>query len=135
MQLIHLLIYTTGIKIGQALQPVGLTGGIATGKSTVSHLLQQQQSSSKQSSTSGDEKKDTDEVEFVLIDVDGIAHDILLPTYNDSIYDRLVNEFGTDILQDETSNGSGNGVEIIGLTYIVLSIMYQGAVFICSAIT
>ena len=132
MQLIHLLIYTTGIKIGQALQPVGLTGGIATGKSTVSHLLQQQQSSSKQSSTSGDEKKDTDEVEFVLIDVDGIAHDILLPTYNDSIYDRLVNEFGTDILQDETSHA---GEEIIGLTYIVLSIMYQGAVFICSAIT
>jgi len=106
LQLIHPLIYTTGIKIGQALQPVGLTGGIATGKSTVSRLLQQQ--SSKQQRTSGDAKKDTDEVEFVVIDVDGIAHDILLPTYNDSVYDRLVDEFGTDILmKDETTSGSG----------------------------
>jgi len=98
LQFIHLLIYTTGIKIGQALQPVGLTGGIATGKSTVSRLLQQQ------STSDADAKKDTDEVEFIIIDVDGIAHDILLPTYNDSVYNRLVNEFGTDILmKDETT--------------------------------
>jgi len=102
LQVVHLLIYTTGIKIGQALQPVGLTGGIATGKSTVSRLLQQQ------STSDADAKKDTDEVEFVIIDVDGIAHDILLPTYNDSVYKRLVDEFGTDILmRDETASGSG----------------------------
>ena len=107
-QFIHLLIYTTGIKIGQALQPVGLTGGIATGKSTVSRLLSKQQ----RTSDTDDEKKDTDEVEFVIIDVDGIAHDILLPTYNDTVYDRLVNEFGTDILMrgdDATSTSTGRG--------------------------
>ena len=98
VQVVHLLIYTTGIKIGQALQPVGLTGGIATGKSTVSILLQQQSSSRP---SSDKKKKDTDEVEFVIIDVDGIAHDILLPTYNDSVYDRLVAEFGTDILMKD----------------------------------
>jgi len=47
LQVVHLLIYTTGIKIGQALQPVGLTGGIATGKSTVSSLLQQSRRNNK----------------------------------------------------------------------------------------
>ena len=102
MQLIHLLIYTTGIIIGQALQPVGLTGGIATGKSTVSSLLQQ--SSSKLDVD--DKKKDTDEVEFIIIDVDGIAHNILLPTYNDSVYNRLVSEFGTDILMKDDSTST-----------------------------
>ena len=97
LQVVHILLYTMGIKIGQALQPVGLTGGIATGKSTVSSLLQQRQSSSKHSAS-------VSNIEFVIIDVDGIAHDILLPTYNDSVYDRLVNEFCTDILmQDDTS--------------------------------
>ena len=106
LQLIHLLIYTMGIKIGQALQPVGLTGGIATGKSTVSSLLQQKPSSSKRSASDADTKKDTDEVEFIIIDVDGIAHDILLPTYNDSVYDRLVNEFGTDILMKDDSTST-----------------------------
>jgi len=105
IQFIHLLIYTTGIKIGQALQPVGLTGGIATGKSTVSSLLQQQSSSRPSSDT----KKDTDEVEFVIIDVDSIAHDILLPTYNDSVYNRLVDEFGTDILMKDEATSSGSG--------------------------
>ena len=95
--------------IGQALQPVGLTGGIATGKSTVSRLLQQP--SSKHLSTSdADTKKDTDEIEFIIIDVDGIAHDILLPTYNDSVYNRLVNVFGTDILMKyDASTSSGGG--------------------------
>eukprot|EP00985_Skeletonema_marinoi_P024364 scaffold16876_cov135-Skeletonema_marinoi.AAC.1 len=62
------LLFLVGVIIGTAMQPVGLTGGIATGKSTVSSLLQQQSSSDKE-----------DEDEFVIIDVDGIAHDILLP--------------------------------------------------------
>lgn len=90
--LLRISIFVGGIVIGTALQPVGLSGGIATGKSTVSSLLQQ--------SSSDEENK----VEFVVIDVDGIAHDILLPSYNDSVYDRLVNEFGTDILTEMTSD-------------------------------
>ena len=84
----RLLIFAVGSIIGSAFQPVGLTGGIATGKSTVSSLLQQK----------SEEKED--DIEFIIIDVDGIAHDILLPKKlgQDSVYDRLVSEFGAGIL-------------------------------------
>ena len=86
------LLFLVGVIIGTAMQPVGLTGGIATGKSTVSSLLQQQSSSDKD-----------EEDEFVIIDVDGIAHDILLPNKlgSDSVYNLLVAEFGKGILSTE----------------------------------
>lgn len=84
-----MLFLVCGIMIGTALQPVGLTGGIATGKSTVSSLFTQQ--------CQGDSEAD-----FIIIDVDGIAHDILLPEKlgRDSVYRRLVSEFGSEILED-----------------------------------
>jgi dephospho-CoA kinase len=65
---------------------VGLTGGIATGKSTVSSLLSSRD----------------DETDFVIIDVDGIAQDILLPGKlgGDSVYHRSVAEFGSGILEE-----------------------------------
>ncbi|KAL7500970.1 hypothetical protein ACHAWT_009343 [Skeletonema menzelii] len=84
-------LFLVGVIIGTAMQPVGLTGGISTGKSTVASILQQQSSSDKQ------------DEEFVIIDVDGIAHDILLPNKlgRDSVYNQLVTEFGKDILSTE----------------------------------
>ncbi len=89
----RVIIFVSGTIVGTALQPVGLTGGIGTGKSTVSTLLQATQINSS---------NESDWVaEFVIIDLDKIAHDILLPkelVQNDSVYDRLVLEFGTDIL-------------------------------------
>lgn len=92
--------FVAGTIVGVALQPVGLTGGIATGKSTVSKLLQ----ASDSNDANGIETK----YEFVIIDLDKIAHDILLPkdlVQNDSVYDRLVAEFGVDILsKDEGEN-------------------------------
>lgn len=88
----RIILLLQGVVIGTALQPVGLTGGIATGKSTVSSLLSSQ----------------GDETDFVIIDIDGIAHDILLPEKlgKDSVYRRLVHEFGTEILdtQDNAAN-------------------------------
>ena len=85
------LLFLVGVIIGTAMQPVGLTGGISTGKSTVASLLQQQSSS------------DNQDEEFVIIDVDGIAHDILLPNKlgSDSVYNQLVTEFGEGILSTE----------------------------------
>mmetsp|Transcript_9803 Transcript_9803/g.22085 ORF Transcript_9803/g.22085 Transcript_9803/m.22085 type:complete len:379 (-) Transcript_9803:38-1174(-) len=104
----RIFIFVSGTVVGAALQPVGLTGGIATGKSTVSSLLQ-----SPQNNADDENEK---EIEFIIIDVDGIAHDILLPNKlanNESVYDRLVSEFGTDILvkdegQDNDNNASPN---------------------------
>jgi dephospho-CoA kinase len=98
----RVIIFTSGSIVGAALQPVGLTGGIATGKSTVSSLLQ------------SPPNKDVDGVEmmpqFVIIDLDRISHDILLPkelVQNESVYDRVVSEFGTDILsKNEGENAS-----------------------------
>lgn len=79
------LLLVSGVVVGTAFQPVGLTGGIATGKSTVSSLLSSQ----------------GDETDFIIIDIDGIAHDILLPEKlgHDSVYHQLVKEFGTGILE------------------------------------
>lgn len=89
------LLFLIGVILGTVLQPVGLTGGIATGKSSVSSLLQQHQ---QQSSSDNDDRE-----EFVIIDVDGIAHDILLSNKqeSDSVYDLLVTEFGKGILGEE----------------------------------
>ena len=92
----RLVVFVSGTVLGAALQPVGLTGGIATGKSTVSNLFQS--------------LRDDAGTEFVIIDLDGIAHDILLPkklALNESVYDRLVSEFGSGILTiNEGANDS-----------------------------
>ncbi|KAL3759631.1 hypothetical protein ACHAWU_009778 [Discostella pseudostelligera] len=92
-KVMRVLTFAAGTIVGAALQPVGLTGGIATGKSTVSKLLQD-----PHSNAADDIQTKT---EFIIIDLDKIAHDILLPkelVQNDSVYDRLVAEFGDDIL-------------------------------------
>ena len=93
------LLLLVGVILGSVLQPVGLTGGIATGKSTVSSLMQQ-----------NIDKDDNNNIveEFVIIDVDGIALDILLPNKlgNDSVYDRLVSEFGKGILVEDKGSNS-----------------------------
>jgi dephospho-CoA kinase len=92
----RIVVFVSGTVLGAALQPVGLTGGIATGKSTVSYLFQA--------------LRDDADTEFVIIDLDGIAHDILLPkklAQNESVYDRLVSEFGSSILtKNEGANDS-----------------------------
>jgi dephospho-CoA kinase len=95
------VLFLVGVILGTVLQPVGLTGGIATGKSTVSSLLQQQSST---------DKDDEEDEEFVIIDVDGIAHDILLPNKlgSDSVYDLLVAEFGKGILLAEEKGTSSS---------------------------
>lgn len=89
----RVITFVAGTIVGSALQPVGLTGGIATGKSTVSTLLQ----ATHNNSANGIDVK----TEFIVIDLDKIAHDILLPkelVQSDSVYDRLVSEFGAAIL-------------------------------------
>ena len=88
--------------VGTALQPVGLTGGIATGKSTVSKLF-----ASHETAGLG--------TNFIIIDVDGIAHDILLPDKlgRDSVYHQLVAQFGTGILEDKKEDGSSTAISMI----------------------
>jgi dephospho-CoA kinase len=101
--MLHILLLLCGVVFGTSLQPVGLTGGIATGKSTVSSLL-------SHSSHDDTNAKEEDEVDFIIIDVDGIAHDILLPEKlgQDSVYKRLVAEFGTGILEDYKDSNKTN---------------------------
>ena len=98
--MMRIVAFLPGTVVGAALQPVGLTGGIATGKSTVSSLVQSLQNDA--------------ETEFVIIDLDGIAHDILLPenlAQNESVYDRLVSEFGRGILTK--TEGENNASPVI----------------------
>jgi len=97
--MLRIVAFLSGTVVGAALQPVGLTGGIATGKSTVSSLLQSLQNDA--------------ETEFVIIDLDGIAHDILLPgnlAQNESVYDRLVSEFGRGILTKKEGENNASPV-------------------------
>lgn len=89
----------TGAKFGSALQPVGITGGIACGKSTVSELL-------AASNDDDDDKAKGKETKtpFAIIDVDKIGHDILIPGKlipSESAYDNVVKAFGTDILSSD----------------------------------
>jgi len=71
-----LLCLCLGISVGISLQPVGLTGGIACGKSSVSDRL----------------KSNTD---CAVIDVDAIAHSILDPDTGEA-YKMIVKEFGSN---------------------------------------
>jgi len=85
--------FYAGAMFGIASQPIGLTGGIACGKSTVSSMFRSQ-------STKYTMKKDA----FAIVDVDAIAHDILIPGKmgSDCGYGRVVKAFdGADIFMKE----------------------------------
>lgn len=74
------------------MQPLALTGSISTGKSTVSKLLNS---------------------ECSIIDLDKIAHEILLPTCSYGVYDEVVKAFGAGILdEDGTINRTALGAVI-----------------------
>ncbi len=79
------MLFALGAKLGTALQPVGLTGGIACGKSTVSTLLR-------------DPSKKGRNDAFAVVDVDAIAHDILVPGKmgSDCGYRRVVKVFSSN---------------------------------------
>ena len=79
------VLFYIGARLGATLQPVGLTGGIACGKSTVSKILRE---------SSKENNKDA----FVIIDVDVLAHDILVhgKMGSDCGYKRVVNAFAGD---------------------------------------
>ena len=95
----------SGARIGSILQPVGITGGIACGKSTVSELLaanakDEQETKEEDAKTRTNEKK----TPFAIIDVDKIGHDILIPGKlipSESAYANVVREFGTEILSTD----------------------------------
>lgn len=83
-------------RFGTALQPVGLTGGIACGKSTVSKLLKV---------ASASNKKDA----FAIVDVDAIAHDILVPgklKAEDCAYHKVLSTFKDDDILEEPEDDS-----------------------------
>lgn len=91
--MLRVVLFSTAAKLGLTLQPVGLTGGIACGKTTVAQMLQH---------PSQYYQRDA----FVVIDLDAIAHDILIPGKlgPDSAYQRVIDAFPEhDILVDPPS--------------------------------
>lgn len=91
--MLRVILFSTAAKLGSTLQPVGLTGGIACGKTTVAQMLQQ---------SSQYFQRDA----FTVIDLDVIAHDILVPGKlgPDSAYQRVIDAFPEhDILVDHPS--------------------------------
>ena len=89
--LVKCLLFCASAQMGCTLQPVGITGGIACGKSTVSKILQEII------------RKRSDSSSILFIDIDLIAHDILLPNPKRSVtaYWDIVNAFSDfDMLED-----------------------------------
>uniref|UniRef100_A0A7S4M4I7 Dephospho-CoA kinase n=1 Tax=Odontella aurita TaxID=265563 RepID=A0A7S4M4I7_9STRA len=94
--------FCAGARLGSALQPVGLTGGIACGKSTVAKMLMKSKGARKDA--------------FAVVDTDSIAHDILLPNKMgvDSAYHKIIATFGDGVLEEEGSKDEGGqGVRTI----------------------
>lgn len=84
LDILILLLHHYSLRLGSALQPIGLTGSIATGKSTVSNLLRSTYNQP-------------------IVDVDKIAHSILLPSHPLKAYSQIVKAFGSTILNDDSS--------------------------------
>jgi len=93
------ILFSISTQVGCTLQPVGITGGIACGKTTASKILKELiQKSAKASS-------------IFFINIDQIAHEILLPTtkHYDTAYWNIIKEFSdNDIFEDilESSNST-----------------------------
>ena len=105
-----------GIHIGSALQPIGLTGGIACGKSSVASLLLLERPASSSSSqiSAGSSSTRTcacNDPNIAVIDVDGIAHGILDADNHAGAYWKIVKEFGSDYDIFEDVDVIGGGAE------------------------
>lgn len=89
-----------GAFFGAALQPIGLTGGIACGKSTVARLLSEPSTTSSVGINTYGTRSRRHNDAIAIVDVDKIAHDILVPGKmgSDCGYKRVVDAFhGADI--------------------------------------
>jgi dephospho-CoA kinase len=93
---LRLTLVCIGVFLGESFFPLALTGGIACGKSTVAHLFENGKPSMEEGLTDGT---------VYMVDTDTIAHDVLLPTTKDSVYEQVVETFGDehDILVDSSS--------------------------------
>jgi dephospho-CoA kinase len=129
---IRLACIILGVYLGESWKPIALTGGIATGKSTVASLLSSQdEGGTDQFSSTGGSKvatansqsamKQSEAKSVLIVDSDMIAHDILLPPWvlenepghsiqpKDSIYHQILQTFGdkqqqnANILADDQS--------------------------------
>jgi len=117
--MIRLLGVTLGATIGGRVQIVGLTGGIACGKSTVAQVLREgSHNNNKPSPDAESHKQDStttttavvhkeQTIQFAIIDVDKIAHDIVEP--GGAAYHNIVKEFGTDILVNNKGTTAAAG--------------------------
>ena len=118
----RILAIALGVYLGEGFCPIGLTGGIATGKSTVAKQLvhgmpiepqEKEEETNKTTNDTNDSKGDAQKEEeeeredvvngtVFLVDADKIAHEILLKDSPGSVYPKIVKAFGKDILNPET---------------------------------
>ena len=97
---LRLMFMCLGVYLGESFLPIVLTGSIATGKSTVAHLLEKK-------------LEDDEEGSFYILDADSIAHEILLPPRvladelvehkvepHESVYNDIVQGFGDKVVDD-----------------------------------
>ena len=121
----RLLAMAVGVYLGEGWMPVAITGGVATGKSTVSTLLVEGRDDSQESNedanaddndNTGDNNTANDEKDTVLepsqeaaegggavyfVDTDKIGHAIVLESTAGNVHSKLVATFGEEILDEE----------------------------------
>lgn len=90
--ILRCIIFCVSARFGSTLQPVGITGSISCGKSSLCKLLRE---------TSGEGGKDA----FTVIDLDSISHEILIPGKwgKDNVYRNVVEAFSGENIFDATS--------------------------------
>lgn len=97
-----------GIFFGEGWMPIAITGGVATGKSTVSLQLvegKEVETALQQSDDNVDaqepKREDPDGGSVYLVDTDKIGHSILLESTAGNVHNKLVTTFGEGILDEE----------------------------------
>lgn len=91
--ILRCVIFCVSARFGSTLQPAGITGSIACGKSSVCKLLRETSRGNKTDACS-------------IIDLDKISHEILVPGNwgRDNCYKRVVEAFSGEDIFDETSS-------------------------------
>ena len=119
----RLLAMAVGVYLGEGWMPVAITGGVATGKSTVSTIMvegwednQETNEDKVGNATDDDNDNEKDDTETViepsreiangsgavyLVDTDKIGHVIVLESTAGNVHSKLVATFGEEILDEE----------------------------------
>jgi len=103
--LVRFMFVCVGVYLGELFTPIAVTGNIACGKSTIVSRLLRGQFPREEGDPEVDGEEEEELIDFSeeieVIDVDKIAHEVLLPKRYGSVYQDVLKAFGPSILGQE----------------------------------